>query len=440
MFSKNYSSDYVEREIIASIFFRNEIIDFLQIKPKYFMNKINEKILEEQIECYKKHKVVDLPLMTGMNTGELLDTYVDICTNDMYYLNDWERQLKMAQELVLSKYKEKVIKDLFKELEQGKITYEDYQSKMDKIGKIQITSTNDNRMKTINDIDTSYEEKTYIKSGCIQLDKKMKGFALSQLSVWSGSNASAKSTYLNQIALESIKQGYKVGIFSGELTDRDLLSWITLNAAGKDNIKLNEEKGYYYVYSTKKEKILKWLNGKLFIYDNEFGNDAREILQSVENCVKKNDVKVLILDNLMAMNLSKFGDQKYDMQTRLITELSAMAKRLNVHIHFVCHPRKSTAFLRKIDISGSADLTNIANNVLIMHRVNSDFKKSFKEWAGLKEGEDHPIFHYSNAIEICKNRDFGIQDEMIGLYFEQGSKRMLNNQGEDKKYGWEYLD
>ena len=174
----------------------------------------------------------------------------------------------------------------------------------------------------------------------------------------------------------------------------------------------------------------------MFIYNNNYGNDAREILQSVASCVKKNDVKVLILDNLMAMNLSKFGDQKYDMQTRLITELSAMAKRLNVHIHFVCHPRKSTAFLRKIDISGSADLTNIANNVLIMHRVNSDFKKSFRDWANLKENEDHPIFHYSNVIEICKNRDFGIQDEMIGLHFEQGSKRLLNYQGEKKHYGY----
>ena len=388
------------------------------------------------IVCYKKHKIIDMTLMTGLNTVELVETCVDIITNDMYYLSDWERQLQCSQEQILNHYKEKVIKDCFKELEIGKISYEEYQEKMDKIGKIQITSTNNNRMKTIKDIDTTYEEKTYIKSGCDYLDKKMKGFALSQLSVWSGSNASAKSTYLNQIALESIKQGYKVGIFSGELTDKDLLSWITLNAAGKDNIKQNEEKGYYYVFKTVKERILKWLDNKLFIYNNDYGNDAKEILQSVESCVKKNDVKVLILDNLMAMNLSKFGEQKYDMQTRLITELSAMAKRLNVHIHFVCHPRKSTAFLRKIDISGSADLTNIANNVLIMHRVNSDFKKSFRDWANLKENEEHELFKYSNVIEICKNRDFGIQDEMIGLYFEIGSKRLLNYQGEEKNYGY----
>ncbi len=437
MYNKYIPIEWIERELIALIFQKNEVVNLLQIKPKYFLTKINEKILEEMIKCYKEHGIIDVTLMTGLNTCELLDTYIDIITNDMHYLNDWERQLKCAQEQVLNYYKERVIKDLYKELESKKLTYEQYQEKMDKIGKIQITSTNSNRMKTVVDINTDYEEKVYVKSGCTLLDKQMKGFALGELSVWSGSNASAKSTYLNQIALESIRQGYKVGIFSGELTDKRLLNWITLNAAGKSYIKLNEEKGYCYVFKTIKERILKWLNEKLFIYNNDYGNDAKEILQSVENCSKKNDVKVLILDNLMAMNLSKFGDQKYDMQTKLITELSAMAKKLNVHIHFVCHPRKSTAFLRKIDISGSADLTNIADNVLIMHRVNKDFVNLSKQM--FNWNEEHEIYKHSNVIEICKNREFGVQDEMIGLYFEQGSKRLLNYQGEEKKYGWEQV-
>ena len=36
-----------------------------------------------------------------------------------------------------------------------------------------------------------------------------------------------------------------------------------------------------------------------------------------------------------------------------------------------------------------------------------------------------------------KNRDLGHQDEMIGLYFEVESKRLLNNQYENKVFGWE---
>ena len=46
-------------------------------------------------------------------------------------------------------------------------------------------------------------------------------------------------------------------------------------------------------------------------------------------------------------------------------------------------------------------------------------------------------YNFSNVIEIMKNRDLGHQDEMIGLYFEVESKRLLNNQYENKVFGWE---
>mgnify|MGYP003297768623 CR=1 FL=1 len=61
------------------------------------------------------------------------------------------------------------------------------------------------------------------------------------------------------------------------------------------------------------------------------------------------------------------------------------------------------SFLRKNDISGSADLTNIADNVFIMHRVNNDFKIRTKEM--FNWSEDHKIYQYSNILEICKNRE-----------------------------------
>ena len=210
-----------------------------------------------------------------------------------------------------------------------------------------------------------------------------------------------------------------------------------MQCAGKRNISYNEEKEYYYVNSFAKDKILRWLDNKLYIYDNNFGNKANEILESVRKCIDTNGTKVIILDNLMSMNLSSYGDQKYDTQTKLITDLSALAKEKGVHIHFVCHPRKANTFLRKNDISGTADLTNIADNVIIMHRVNKDFIRNTKEM--FQWTQDSPIYEFSNVIEVCKNREFGVQDYFVGMYFENESKRLLNEKGEVKRYGWEYI-
>lgn len=438
MHDENTQRTEIERELIALLFHKNELIDNLQIKPKYFSNELTQKILEAMIRSYKENQVVNVICMCDYDKNFPIDEYIDIIENDMYYTNAWEKQFKLSQEMILKHYKEDVINNLNLKLQNKELNYDEFQKKIEIISQITITSTNDNRMKGIQDIDLTFEEKTYIKSGCNMLDKYTKGFALGELSVWSGSNASAKSTYLNQVALQSINQGYKVGIFSGELTDKNLMNWLLLSASGKKGLSHNDEKDYWYVNNFYKDRIVRWLNGNLFIYDNSFGNDAKEIIESVKNCIKKNGVKVVILDNLMSMNLAKYGDQKFDMQTKLITELSNMAKEFDIHIHFVCHPRKSTAFLRKVDISGSADLTNIADNVFIMHRVNEDFKRLSKETFKFKD--NHPIYEYSNVIEICKNRGRGVQDVLCGLYFEIETKRLLNEKGEIIKYGWEYMD
>lgn len=46
-------------------------------------------------------------------------------------------------------------------------------------------------------------------------------------------------------------------------------------------------------------------------------------------------------------------------------------------------------------------------------------------------------FSCSNVIEICKDRDGGVQDEFIPLFFEANTKRLRNSPGENKIYAWQ---
>jgi hypothetical protein len=119
--------------------------------------------------------------------------------------------------------------------------------------------------------------------------------------------------------------------------------------------------------------------------------------------------------------------------------LAEAAQEFNIHIHLVAHPRKSTGFLRKIDISGSADLTNRPDNVFIVHRVNNDFIKSVGDFFD-KSISAMMSDEYDNVIEVCKNRDIGIMDELIGTYFEKESRRFLNTKYEAPIYGWQSVE
>ena len=51
-----------------------------------------------------------------------------------------------------------------------------------------------------------------------------------------------------------------------------------------------------------------------------------------------------------------------------------------------------------------------------------------------KWNKDNEIYQYDNIVEVCKNREQGIQDMFIGQYFEVETKRFLNFKNEDKFY------
>ena len=353
------------------------------------------------------------------------DYYLNKLLTEKIPVDDWQKTLQILENDIVNAYKYYWAK----KLTTADLTFDEFKDKIDQLAKIDISKLK--YYKTSSEINMSANENiVYIKSGIKNLDKYIKGFALGELSVWSGGNGSGKSTLLSQLAIESIKKDNNVLIFSGELKDSRLMKWMNLQICGESNLYYNQDYDYYYPKN--KEEVMRVTDGKLFIYDNEIGNDISKIIFAIYDAVKNKNVKMVILDNLMSMNLASYGQDKYDVQTKLITDLSDMAKRLNIHIHFVCHPRKSTSFLRKYDISGTADLTNIADNVFIVHRVNNDFKKQTSEM--FKWKTDNELYEFDNIVEICKNREQGIQDMFVGQYFEVKTKRFLNYKTENKFY------
>lgn len=424
----------LEEDFLGYIYNDPKLIDDLEIKPKYLKNERYKKILELFIKSYNEKKCIADEYVLNS------EYYVDILTlkeSVLFIQSTRKERFRYLQKLILDDYKKRYIELLNKKLENNEIKYDDYIKKIDNTKKIDILGDRKDAIIDIKKINDDINEDVYIKSNIQILDKMIKGFALNELSVWSGSNASAKSTFLNQLAIESIEQGYKVAIYSGELVPSKLLKWIEMQCAGKKNMAYVKQYDYYFVDDTYKKLIKEWLSDKLFIYNNQTGNKAKDILYQLKKCIKENNIKVLILDNMMSMDIKYLGDNKYDNQSQFIQSLSDLAKELNIHIHFVCHPRKVTSFLRKEDIAGTSDLTNIADNVFIMHRVNNDFKIKTKEM--FKWKDDKEIYNYTNVLEICKNRQDGIQDYFVGMYFEVGSKRLLNTKNEEKHYSWEKL-
>lgn len=279
----------------------------------------------------------------------------------------------------------------------------------------------------------SEDQIKYIKSNFDDLDEKITGFAEDEVSVWSGLNGSGKSNFLTQQIVEYAVQGNKTMLFSGEMQDYVIKNTLIKMIAGKENLKQSTKGEYWYIPDTKKkEYILNWINKYVYLYKNSCSMDAKEIIGSIRYIVKKCGVKIAILDNLMTMNLKSYDKDKYEAQSLFAKELARLSKELHIHIHIVMHPRKAGGFLRKDDISGSADLSNAVDNVFIIHRVNTDFKNRSKDV--LDSATTAVLSRFNNVIEICKNRRNGSQDEFCGLYFEKETKKFTSEYKEERKY------
>lgn len=279
---------------------------------------------------------------------------------------------------------------------------------------------------------------TYIPSGFKELDRKIGGLALGDVTIISGLAGAGKTSILNNILLSTIQHGYKAAIWSGELSPSRFKSWIAQAAAGPNFVKKGiGESEYWYCPRDIAEKIDAWTDGKFYLYNNNYGNKTSQILPDVRACVKDHGTQLLVFDNKMAMMLDSYDGDKNEKEAGLINELKDFAISSKLHIILVCHPRKEQVLLRMESIAGNSDLYNAASNVLLCHRVGRDFEKRATEFFGHKIVTDLLDRGCNEVIEVAKNRSHGRTDVIAGLYWEEKSRRYLNEITEYTIYGWQ---
>ena len=278
-----------------------------------------------------------------------------------------------------------------------------------------------------------------IPSGITQYDKECCGFDKPSLSVWSGNNGSAKSTLLNQIALNAVNQGFKVAIYSGELRGKKMKRWLLYQAAGKQYNKKSIYNEYdYFTPTPVKDKIVSWLDGKLYNYNTRYSHNIEQVCLEVEKLVKEQQIDMLIMDNLSCLDIQELDGAINEQQKAAIKMLLRLTDNLELATHLVVHPKKAETYLRKNDVSGAKTLTDLADCVFFVHRWNQDTQKAAKEFMIDSVYYDLCDSGATNFVEVIKHREFGeAEGHIYKLYFEPESRRLKNSIAEHIHYGWE---
>lgn len=267
-------------------------------------------------------------------------------------------------------------------------------------------------------------------SGFARLDRALGGFREGELTVWTGKRGEGKSTILGQILLESVNQGHKVAAYSGELNAARFKDWISLQAAGPDMLERRQDPdtgaNFYFVPAPTAALIDEWWDRKFYLYDIGISaaHDEDSILNEFEYAHRVLNCSVFLVDNIMTARLKADRDY-YRAQSMFTRRLAEFCKSTKVHVHLVAHPRKSErgkAIDDSDEVGGSADVTNLADNVIAVRRL-------------AEPGEDgHTV-----ELSVLKAREYGITGK-IALCFDPASRRFFAPGGNPgKKFGWAYM-
>ena len=286
---------------------------------------------------------------------------------------------------------------------------------------------------TIDDIDIDSMPGIY--TGFKEVDKVIGKIFYSMVTIVSGLPSSGKSSFLNQIIGNTIDNNEKVWIFSNEMNSNILSNWLTLSLAGTGNLKQYENsytgEPFYKLPLETKKKIRDYYEGQLFIYKDDAPNDEDSLFVSMEECVRKYGVRTLIIDNLMCIALNNETNDKYDAQTVFFRRLIKFAKKYNVAIIIVCHPKKLPNGVKEVDmydISGSSNIINLAHLSFALRRVTK------KEKADAK----CPYARYDVMLTILKDRIQGRNGTEIPFYYDNPSRRFYTNLEEYKRnFKWD---
>lgn len=280
-----------------------------------------------------------------------------------------------------------------------------------------------------------------ILTGIKSIDKELMKLFYGTLTIFTGSPSAGKTSFLYQIVCQSLEQDKGVWLFSKELPVTMTRNWLNYIMSGRRNLDCYQTKegaDFYKVKPSAKKSIGRYYNNKWFVYKDEQPSDLDSLLISAEETVRKYGVKLLIFDNLMTIDMGATEDNEFLKQTEVIKRLIGFAVKFNVSVLLVAHPRKMAVGteVSMYDISGTANIANLAHRTIGLARVTKEQKKGIPNKNGKGwQKEPNP---YDVTFSVIKDRMLGKMGYQCGLYYDNPSRRFYTNREEfEYNYSWD---
>lgn len=285
---------------------------------------------------------------------------------------------------------------------------------------------------------TEYENVDGVTTGLKAIDDELMRLFFGTLTIVSGQPGSGKSSLLTQLACNSLDNDIGTWLFSGELPNGVEKSWFNYIFAGPRNITdaiSRRGNPYKKISTTTLAEINKTYKGRWHIYRDDYDNTLNKLIASMTDTVRKYGARCLILDNFMCID-TETSEEELRSQTDTIKKLIEFAKKYQVAVILVCHPRKMDAGTNVgiYDIAGTSNIVNLAHRTIGLRRVTDAERENAAKYSEKRR----QLLKYDVIVTIVKDRMFGRQNIDVGLYYDPASRRFFGDMDEyDRRFSWD---
>ena len=228
---------------------------------------------------------------------------------------------------------------------------------------------------------------------------------MGELTVVSGYSGHGKTAWLSYCLLHLLKQT-KVLIASFEMLPKATLGRLCMQTGNSDPTQS-------YI-----EDFVTQIENRLWLYDAEGETTALRVLDVIYYAAQELKVKVFVIDSLMKCGIN---EDDLNGQKNFANKLAVAARDLGIHIFLVAHSRKTESednTPSKFDVAGSANITNLADNSISVHR-NKRKEKALMYGDPAEEWIDTP----DCTVYLNKQRHGNGFEGQWGFWFESKTFR-----------------
>ncbi len=226
-----------------------------------------------------------------------------------------------------------------------------------------------------------------------------------ELTVVSGYSGHGKTAWLSYCLLHLLKQT-KVLIASFEMLPKATLGRLCMQTGNSDPTQS-------YI-----EDFVSQIENRLWLYDAEGETTALRVLDVIYYAAQELGVKIFVIDSLMKCGIN---EDDLNGQKNFANKLAVAARDLGIHIFLVAHSRKTEseeATPNKFDVAGSANITNLADNSISVHR-NKRKERALMYGDPEEEWKDTP----DCTVYLNKQRHGNGFEGQWGFWFESKTFR-----------------